>query len=115
LEIRDKANEGETGEGEESRVRGRKNWGSEGRGRHNEGPQVGRRRLGAGEKRHKWRGGVKDLDGGGSEDSTTLRPEKRGDADERVRQVGFRKKITWDGWGIVRKGELAGELVRAAH
>jgi hypothetical protein len=34
------------------------------------------------------------MDGGGSEDSTILRPEERGDADERVRQVGVRKKIT---------------------
>jgi hypothetical protein len=47
--------------------------------------------------------------------AATLRPEERRDADERVRQVGVRKKITWDRWGFVGKGELAGEMVRAAH
>ena len=41
-------------------------------------------------------GRVKDVNGGGNEDSTTMRPEERRDADERVRQVRVGKKITGD-------------------
>ncbi len=36
---------------------------------------------------------LREKDGGGNEDSTTLRPEERRDADERVRQVRVGNKI----------------------
>ena len=77
-------------------MRSRRKWGSEGGGRHGKGPQVRRRRLGAREKRGRGGGRVKDVNGGGSKDSTTMRPEERRDADERVRQVRVGKKITGD-------------------